>query len=164
MKKIPFIQQEDAKDCGPVCIAMICKFYNKKVSIEKLRKISGTDNNGTNLFGLIELGQYLGLELSGVQAESTKNLYEIHYPCIAHIINKKGSEHFVIIEKVLNDKVYIVDPDIGRYSTSLNQFDTYWTKILLLIEKKDDFTTYDDRPSISTLFRSLITHNSKYIG
>lgn len=163
MKKIPFIRQEDAKDCGPVCIAMICKFYNKKVSLEKLRKIAGTDKNGTNLFGLIELGQSLGLDLTGVQAESTKNLYEIHHPCIAHIVNNKGLEHFVIIEKVVNDKVYIVDPDIGRYSTSLNQFDTYWTKILLLIEKNDSFSTNDESSPISVLFKNLFFNNYKYI-
>ncbi|PNZ71600.1 peptide cleavage/export ABC transporter [Macrococcoides caseolyticum] len=163
MNKIPFIQQEDAKDCGPVCIAMICKFYSKNVSIEKLRKVAGTDNNGTNLFGLVKLGETLGLKLTGVQAESIDNLREINYPCIAHILNKKGFEHFVIIEKLVKDKVYIVDPDLGRYSTSLNQFETYWTKILLLIEKNDDFNISDDRPSISLLFKSLLIHNYKYI-
>ncbi|UXU84303.1 peptidase domain-containing ABC transporter [Mammaliicoccus sciuri] len=164
MKKIPFIQQENAKDCGPVCIAMICKFYNKNVSVEKLRKAAGTDNNGTNLFGLIELGKSLGLELTGVQAESVNNLYEVHFPCMAHILNNKGFEHFVIIEKVVRDKIYIVDPDIGRYTTSLNRFDTYWTKILLLIDKKEEFNTDDERPSISVLFKSLLINNYKYIS
>ncbi|WP_240610517.1 cysteine peptidase family C39 domain-containing protein, partial [Mammaliicoccus stepanovicii] len=162
MKKIPFIQQEDEKDCGPVCIAMICKFYNKKVSLEKIRKIAGTDKNGTNLFGLIELGKSLGLDLTGVQAESIENLKEIKFPCIAHILNEKGFEHFIIIEKVKSNKIYIVDPDLGKYSTSLNQFESYWTKILLLIEKTENFNTNNDNPSVSILFKNLLINNYKY--
>lgn len=164
MKKIPFIKQEDQKDCGPVCIAMICKFYDKNVSLEKLRQVAGTDKNGTNLYGLIEVGKSLGLELTGVQAENTDNLKEINFPCIAHILNKKGFEHFVVLEKVVKNKVYIVDPDLGRYSTSLDDFDTYWTKILLLIEKSHSFNTKDERPSILVLFKSLFLSNYKYIN
>lgn len=159
-----FIKQENEKDCGPVCLAMICNYHGKKVSIEKLRNIAGTDKNGTNLFGLIELGKYLGFQITGVQAESTDNLKEIKYPCIAHIINKKGFEHFVIIEKINKNKIYIVDPDVGKYSTTLNEFDEYWTKILLLIDKTEYFNTKDERPSISILFKNLFKNNSKYIS
>lgn len=162
--KIKYIKQEDEKDCGPVCLTMISNYYGKKVSIEKIRKIAGTDRNGTNLFGLIEVGKYLGLEITGVQAENTDNLKEINYPCIAHILNKKGLEHFVIIEKIKNDTIYIVDPDSGKYATSLSEFDTYWTKILLLIDKTEKFNSEDERPSISILFKNLITSNFKYIG
>lgn len=161
--KIKYIKQEDEKDCGPICLAMICNYYGKKVSIEKIRKISGTDHNGTNLFGLIKVGEYLGLKITGVQAEKTDNLKEINFPCIAHILNKKGFEHFVVLEKVVKDNVYIVDPDLGRYSISLGEFDTFWTKILLLIEKEDDFSTVDDKPSISLLFKNLFINNYQYI-
>ena len=142
---------------------MICDYYGKQVSIEKIRNISGTDRNGTNLFGLIKVGEYLGLKLTGVQAENTDNLKEINFPCIAHILNKKGFEHFVVLEKVVKDNLYIVDPDLGRYFISLDEFDTFWTKILLLIEKEDDFTTVDDRPSISLLFKNIFINNYKYI-
>lgn len=161
--RIKHIKQEFEKDCGPICLAMICDYYGKQVSIEKIRNISGTDRNGTNLFGLIKVGEYLGLKLTGVQAENTDNLKEINFPCIAHILNKKGFEHFVVLEKVVKDNLYIVDPDLGRYFISLDEFDTFWTKILLLIEKEDDFTTVDDRPSISLLFKNIFINNYKYI-
>jgi len=37
VRKFPFIQQPDQKDCGPVCLKMIYKYYGISVSLERLR-------------------------------------------------------------------------------------------------------------------------------
>lgn len=53
MKKI--IYQQDEKDCGVACIAMILKHYKTEIPIHKLRELSGTDLTGTSAFGLKKL-------------------------------------------------------------------------------------------------------------
>ena len=38
MPSIPFIKQLDAMDCGPTCLAMICKYYGKNFNLQTLRE------------------------------------------------------------------------------------------------------------------------------
>lgn len=73
---IKWIQQYDEKDCGPVCLAMIAQYYGKRVSIPKLREMAKTDKLGTNLYGLIQAGKKIDIQLTGVKAESFKELKE----------------------------------------------------------------------------------------
>ena len=46
------IYQQDEKDCGVACVAMILKHYKSEIPIHKLRELSGTDLEGTSAFGL----------------------------------------------------------------------------------------------------------------
>ena len=39
MSKFPVIQQQDSMDCGPVCLAMICKFYGKYYPVSFLHNL-----------------------------------------------------------------------------------------------------------------------------
>ncbi len=50
MKKI--IYQQDERDCGVACVAMILKHYKSEIPIHKLRELSGTDLEGTSALGL----------------------------------------------------------------------------------------------------------------
>lgn len=163
MVKIKFIQQEDEKDCGPVCMAMICQFYGKMVSLEKLRYYAGTDNQGTSLWGLVKLGDKLGLEMTGVEAEHIENLSEVEFPCIAHIVNERGFEHFVIIEKVSEKHIHIIDPDKGRFKDTKDNFASYWTKILLLVKKRSDFNIQNEKASISRLLINVFKVNHSFM-
>ena len=70
-----------------------------------------TDKLGTNLYGLIKAGEKIGIQLTGVEVESIKELNSAKFPVIAHIINQQGYDHFVIIEKIKNNKIHIVDPE-----------------------------------------------------
>nr|WP_025477828.1 cysteine peptidase family C39 domain-containing protein [Enterococcus faecium] len=51
MKNI--ILQQDEKDCGVACLAMILKHYKTEIPLHKLRELSGTDLDGTSVFGLL---------------------------------------------------------------------------------------------------------------
>ena len=89
---------------------MISQYYGKRVSIPRLREYAKTDKLGTNLYGLVKAGEQIGIELTGVEAESIENLKEVQLPIIAHVINKQGYDHFVIVENIKNNMLYIVDP------------------------------------------------------
>lgn len=52
MKLFTHIQQQDEKDCGVACMAMILNHYKTEIPIHKLRDLSGTDLEGTSAFGL----------------------------------------------------------------------------------------------------------------
>ncbi|MGW7999346.1 peptidase domain-containing ABC transporter [Staphylococcus xylosus] len=156
--KIKFIQQYDETDCAPTCLAMISKYYGKKLPVSKIREYAKTDKQGTNLFGLIEAGKKIGLSLEGYEA-CYDDLEDFNYPLIAHVINEKGYDHFVIIEKKKEDTLYIVDPDKGKYKISTTNFQKLWTNIILTVEKNERFNTESDYPSASQFLKDNLKGN-----
>lgn len=162
-KKIKFIKQTDPKDCGPVCMAMISDYYDFSISVTRLREYGGTDLQGTNIKGIMKIGEKLGLDVCGVRAEEPRALFDVNLPVIAHIITKEGFAHFVIIEKIKGDTVYIVDPSCGRKSEKLEKFTKYWTGVLLLISKNKYFKKGDESVKFLTMMLELLKPNKGLI-
>ncbi|MGW8090943.1 peptide cleavage/export ABC transporter [Staphylococcus shinii] len=161
--KVKFIQQQDEKDCGPVCLAMISQYYGKRVSISKLRELSGTDTSGTNMYGMIQAAKTIGLNMQAGKVPDLRELEQAPFPIIAHIQNKQGYLHYVVIEKMDKENVFLVDPAIGRSKMKKKVFENYWTNIILIAKTNDNFTKNDDYPSIKPLFKNILKNNKFYI-
>lgn len=152
-----YIQQYDEKDCGPACLAMLAEQFGKKVSITQLRNLAKTDKMGTSLYGLIQAGKNIGIELTGVKVDSIEELEKnVDFPIIAHIINKQGYDHYIIIENIKDRKLFIVDPAKGKYKLNQAEFLELWTNIAVLVEKTDSFTQENNAPSSQHLFTSIL--------
>ena len=158
-KKVKCIKQIDPKECGPVFMAMISDYYGFKVSVSKLREYGGTDLQGTNIKGIIKIGEYLGLDVKGVRAENPAALFNIELPAIAHIITTEGMTHFIIIEKIKNNKIYIVDPAKGKKKEELEDFVNYWTGVLLLIKRNQNFKKGDESIKFLPMIFRLLRPN-----
>lgn len=156
MKKIKCIKQHDLKDCGPACLTMISRYYGLKTSISKMREIAGTDLQGTNVQGLLEAGEKLGFDVKGVKATNVDALYKISLPAIAHVVIEGGLLHYVIIEKVKKNKIYIVDPGQGYVVYAVEEFCNMWTGILVLMTPTQQFTKGQDTPNNIFRFFSLM--------
>lgn len=158
-----FIQQSDEKDCGPACLAMISNFYGKKVSMARLREYAKTDKLGTNIYGLIIAGKKIGLDLTGIELENHKELKNVNFPLIAHVINSSGYDHFIIIEKLKKNHVYIIDPDKGKIKMNFEDFETIWTKVIITCKKLNTFNTTNDTPSYIKIFKDIFEKKFKTI-
>lgn len=135
---IKFIEQYNERDCGPVCLAMLARYYKKKVSIPKLREWAETNKEGTSLFGMIKAGEKIGINLTGVRVEDVNEISNEDVPIIAHIINEQGYYHFVIIKKIKKNSLIIIDPSLGKRKISKDYFKTLWTNVLLLVENDEN--------------------------
>ena len=157
--KVKFIRQYDETDCAPTCLAMISRYYGKKIPVSKIREFAKTDKQGTNLYGLIEAGKRIGLDLNGYEIDF-QSLKDFNHPLIAHIINEKGYDHFVVVEKQKGDKLYIVDPAQGRYIITSSEFHKVWTNIILTVQKKDNFNSDIAYPSTLKFFKDILKGSS----
>ncbi|PGD99993.1 peptidase domain-containing ABC transporter [Bacillus pseudomycoides] len=138
-KKFSYVKQQDIKDCGPACLAMISRYYGFTMSISKIREIAGTDLQGTNVKGLIEAGEKLGFEVKGVKATNSEALKEISLPAIAHVVVDRGLLHYVVIYKIKKNKIYVADPGKGYITYLLDEFCQMWTGILVLMKPGKQF-------------------------
>lgn len=121
MSKFPFFKQADSKDCGPTCLKIITKYYNKNVNIQKLRKLSETTREGSTLLGISEAGEQLGFRTLGVKI-SIEDFKEIPIPCILHW----NKNHYVVLYKVFRDKYYVSDPAFGLLEYTEEEMLKHW--------------------------------------
>ena len=96
-KRYCYVLQKDENDCRPTCILTIAKQYNSNFSIAKLRQISGTDRNGTNLAGMIKGLDYLGFDSKVVKVEDKKINNSLSFPITAHIQTTNNFLHYVVV-------------------------------------------------------------------
>lgn len=133
------INQYDSTDCAAACLASVCMYYKKEITITKLRDILGTDIKGTTLKGLEDGAKRLGFDTKAIRIDKFGFLSKFTLPAIAHIITNEGLSHFVIIHKVKNDKVTILDPAKGKVKESIDEFFKRFDGILLLLAPNNEF-------------------------
>ncbi|MDD4404666.1 MAG: peptidase domain-containing ABC transporter [Parabacteroides sp.] len=133
------VKQHDITDCGAACLSSIAAHFGLKFPISRIRQYAFTDKKGTNVLGMIEAAKKLGLEAKGVKGPF-ECLKEIPKPTIAHIIVKDILHHFIVIYKVTNNYVMVMDPAEGKLIKKTNEeFKKEWTGILILVQTSDTF-------------------------
>lgn len=158
MKKIEVVKQQDLKDCGACSLLCIIKYYEGYVPLEKIRDDTNTTYDGTTAFHLIKAAKNYGFDAMGVKVSDIhdKNIY---LPCIAHIILKNGLQHFVVIYKITDKFVYLMDPAKGKVKMNLLAFQDIWDNILILLSPITRIVKYEGKNSIFSLFTHIFYQN-----
>lgn len=122
MAEFPFYKQHDAMQCGITCLRMVCKYFGKEFSSDRLSGICFATNEGVSILGISEAAEKIGLHtLCG--KFKVEQLTEISLPCILHW----NQNHFVVLYKIKKKRwFYIADPAQGLVKYSLKEFCSHW--------------------------------------
>jgi ATP-binding cassette subfamily B protein len=155
MKNIE-VKQHDITDCGAACLASVAAHFGLKFPIARIRQYAFTDRKGTNVLGMVEAAQKLGFEAKGVKGPF-ECLSTIPKPAIAHIIVKNELQHFVVIYKVTNHHITVMDPAEGKLCRkTYEEFKKEWTGALILMLPTETFVKGDKKNSAMNSFWDLI--------
>lgn len=158
------IKQHDITDCGAACLASIAAHYGLKFPISRIRQYAFTDKKGTNILGIIEAAKKLGLEAKGVKGPF-ECLTEIPKPAIAHVVVKEVLQHFVVIYKVTDKYILIMDPGDGKlHKKSHEEFKKEWTGILVLLHPTETFQKGNLKKSTLKSFIELLRPHKSVMG
>jgi ATP-binding cassette subfamily B protein len=142
------IKQHDITDCGAACLASVAAHFGLEMPISKIRQYASTDKKGTNILGLMEAAEKLGLSAKGVKGEF-ESLFEIPTPTIAHVVVKEVLHHFVVIYKVTDKFIEVMDAMDGKvHKIPHADFKTQWTGVLVLIMPAEEFEPGSEKVSI----------------
>lgn len=168
MPKFPHYNQPDSKDCGPTCLKIIVKYYNKSIPLQRIREISETQRSGSSLLGLSNAAEALGFRSLGVKI-SLRDLKEAPLPCILHW----NKNHYLVLYKIKNKTYFVSDPAHDLLKYNQEEFLTYWIGsnatleteegIALFLEPTPEF--YDsefDTKEKPLGFKYLSTYIKKY--
>jgi len=106
------VRQRDQTDCGPTCLAYLCRRSGRPESVARLRQWAGTDRSGTSALGLIQAARRAGLRLEGVKGPVAGS-DGLPVPFIAHVVLPTGHPHFVVVERVTAEWLAVMDPALG---------------------------------------------------
>jgi len=131
-KKYECVLQASEEDCGAACLASLCKYYGRFLTINKSREAVGTGQLGTTLLGLKRGSDSLGFNSRAVKAapEILDRITEIPLPAIIHW----RGHHWVILYGTRGKKYVIADPAVGIRYIERQELLAAWNGVTLLLE------------------------------
>lgn len=139
-KSVPYVQQMQETECGLCCVSMILKYYGSNVSMSYLKNNFEIGRDGMSAKEIGTLLSRFNFKVDYYKAlvEGLKDLSDS--PSILYWDNM----HFVVLEKIIGDKFYIMDPKIGKQVLNKEEMDKHFTQFVIkplatenLIKKKD---------------------------
>ena len=130
-------RQHGIKDCGVTCLYNIIKYSNGNISMSKLRRLTKTNENGTNVYNIVNASNSLGLKAEAYKCEFD-DLSNVKLPIIAHIKLDNKFDHFVILEKINNEKIIVQDPIRGKVVYDDISFKKEWTGSIITFDKMNN--------------------------
>ena len=154
-----YVKQEGIRDCGITCLYNIIRYYKGDVSLEKLRELTDTNENGTSIYNIIKASKSLGLEAKAYRCE-LNDLANIEFPIIAYI-KLNNYYHFVSIKDIDIDKISIFDPIRGDISYNEDDFINVWQRIIITF--KPNGKVVNENIYYFDYMKELVLNNKKLI-
>lgn len=162
MKQAYVVKQNDSQDCGVCALLSIVKYYNGYIPIEKLRLDTNTNKEGTTAYQIINTAKKYGFDALGIKSE-TITQQDIVLPAIAHLRYENGLEHFVVIYKITNKAIIVMDPARGYQKLKPEVFNQLWTKVLLTLVPNTKIVNYQKINKLSQLGYELVKQEKQVI-
>lgn len=162
---VKVVRQREQMDCGICALQSVFMYYGGYISLEKLRKECYVSNKGTTALSLVNCATKYGLTSYGLKM-TPKELYEkkLPLPLIAHVLLANGLLHYVVIEELKKDKVFIMDPALGKRKLSLEEFFSIWTGNVLVFHKKDKVVVFPKEATFSNWLIHCISGEKKTVA
>ncbi len=150
----PCILQASEEDCGAACLASICKYYGRSLSINSSRNAVGTGQLGTTLLGLKRGSESLGFNCRSVKAseEIIDKIQEIPLPAVIHW----QGYHWVVLFGRRRNRYVIADPAVGIRYLTRRELMTGWSGIMLLLQPDPQLFFEKDGEEVNSGFGRFI--------
>jgi ATP-binding cassette subfamily B protein len=155
-RRIPFVQQTAATDCGAASLCMVLGYHGKSVRLDELREAMGWSRLGTDALTLLEAGRLFGLRGRGVKVREIEALRFLDPGTILHW----RFNHFVVFERLDRRGAWVVDPAAGRRLVTREELDRAFTGVAVSFEPNEDFTpSRGERQDLWRYLRHLLAQS-----
>ncbi len=162
MKKKVIYVQEDSYSCGSICIQSLVAHYGGYIPLETVLDDTSTDTTGTNAYEMILALRKYGFTSYGRKI-ALKDIEDEDLPAIAHI-QKNGLEHFVVIYKIEETCVIVMDPEVGEKHYSKVEFLSLYDEKAIFAYPNGEIPHFKKKsPLLNKIFNVLFSNKSKVL-
>jgi HlyB family type I secretion system ABC transporter len=163
IRRFPHVWQIDEADCGAACVAMVCRYFGRRVSLARVRAAVQTGSEGTSLLGITSGSEQLGLASRGIKASKSR-LDALPLPAIVHY----EGNHWLVLYDVAPRRVRVADPARGLRRIAREEFLEKWSGYAAMMARTDALDEQPEqessvrwfveffRPHRKTLVRALV--------
>jgi ATP-binding cassette subfamily B protein len=124
----PFVAQEDETDCGAASLAMVARYHNVRLSVERLRELAHVGGEGASGLALMRAAEAVGFDCRPVKTDFG-HLCGLPLPAVAHW---RGC-HYLVVYEAGEGRVVLGDPAAGVAAMGRAEFERGWTGGLFLL-------------------------------
>ena len=148
MNKKYIVKQNSSNDCASASLLSIMKYYNFSISLDELSYILKTDKNGTNAYNIINGARLLGFDGYGIHYSYEEIINnKVILPIICHVI-KNNHYHFIVVYKIKNKYLEIMDPSSNIYKINKKDFKNIYLNTSLDIFTIKEFKEINNQKSL----------------
>ena len=125
------VVQKSVNDCGIACLLYVLKYFGKNVTYKSVEEKIIKEKDGISAYEIIKVSKEFGISSCGYKNLNINK--KITFPLIAHTINN-NVQHFVVVLKVSNNNVYIMDPSYGLITKQKDEFNKSYTGVAILFK------------------------------
>ena len=140
--RTPSVLQMESTECGAASLAIILAHYGRHVPLDELRVECRVSRDGSNALYVKKTAEKYGLSGKGYQM-TTEQLRGLQPPFMVFW----ELNHFLVVEGLGRDRVYLNDPASGRRSVSLDEFTESYAGIVFRFEPAPGFRAGGPKPS-----------------
>lgn len=139
--RLPVVRQQSVMDCGAACLATVCRYHGKRVSLNRMRDLARVGTAGASMLDLMRAAITLGYDTEPYLA-TYDHLMEHALPAI---VNWHGY-HWIVVYQVTPTRVTVADPGEGVRTLSKAEFLEGWTQYTLYMQPTEALAALEESP------------------
>ena len=143
--------QMEAVECGAAALGSVLGYYGGIVALEELRVECGVSRDGVTAKNIVRAARSYGLLAKGFRKE-LDDLRDMQRPAILFW----NFNHFLVLEGVVGDQVFLNDPATGPRRITWQELDEGYTGVVLTFEPGPDFEPQGEEPSLVDALRARV--------
>ena len=142
-RAVPSLLQMESTECGAACLGMVLAYHGLWVPLEILRVRCGVSRDGANAASMMRAARTYGLVAQGFRSVRER-LFDLPFPMIVFW----NSNHFVVLEGIKGNRVYINDPGEGPRRISMQEFEEGFSEACFAFQPGAEFRPGGEPPNL----------------
>jgi len=139
----PTVLQMETTECAAACLCMVLAYFGRWVPLETLRVQCGVSRDGANAASMLRAAREYGLAAQGFRCERS-DLPDIPFPMVLFW----EFNHFVVLEGIKGERIYINDPSEGPRRLTPQEFDESYTGLCFGFQPGPEFRLGGEPPNV----------------